>query len=634
MSILERLKSSPIWVINNFESFSIASGLESEKLDFTIVFFKASWRGIGDRHLFLSFIYSMMQSFGQLPDLSDFGYQVISSLDPKRGDRRVTYLAIPIFNGCDRPQKDISNPLVAIEQLPAPPPANSEEYEDEINLKIQELTYLRHPHILSYRDSFILKDNIYLVRDYRCFKSLDDYANLPIEKIEQIAISTLKILVALQERIPPILHRDIRPENLPIDRQFKVYLVGFSIAGVDFTADDPFLAPEVRRGAPFGKGADLYSLGVTILAGFAPGDTPKSSPCDRVASPTENRPALRQITESEMTPWPTWGPSPNSPFGRWLQKLTDPDPKRRYPDAIAALRAIAPAAAVRTPQIQLSHDCLELHASDLTHSVTQTITIGNEMPGTLLEGSWEVAPHPNDPPHTPEAHPWISFKPSHFKSNFFDCQVTVNPRQLSPDACYRRQLILRCNSEPPTYAIALELRTAAAPDITQRHDRREIAAIAALVVGLIVATAFSGKGMTFGTIAATIAIVGNPDVRWGFPRAESHVYYRRDGRSSLPIRGLWVVPIALYIGAIARVSLFDAIATAIAFVSIHIAVSLMHWGREETQIQPKSVNNSLFFGKISQLKSRLSQIRAANAERRLRSIVSYKRRQGRGGGIH
>jgi serine/threonine protein kinase len=634
LSILERLKSSPIWVINNFESFSIASGLESEKLDFTIVFFKASWRGIGDRHLFLSFIYSMMQSFGQLPDLSDFGYHVISSLHPKRGDRRVTYLAIPIFHGCDRPQKDISNPLVAIEQLPAPSPANSEEYENKINLKIQELTYLRHPHILRYRDSFILKDNIYLVRDYRCFKSLDDYANLPIEKIEQIAISILKILVALQERTPPILHRDIRPENLPIDRHFKVYLVGFSIAGVDFTADDPFLAPEVRRGAPFGKGSDLYSLGVTILAGFAPGDTPRSSPGDRRA--------LRQITESEMTPWPTWGPSPNSPFGRWLQKLTDPDPERRYPDAIAALRAIAPAAAVRTPQIQLSHDCLELHASDLTHSVTQTITIGNEMPGTLLEGSWEVAPHPNDPPHTPEAHPWISFKPSHFKSNFFDCQVTVNPRQLSPDECYRRQLILRCNSEPPTYAIALELRTAAAPEITQPRDLREMAAIAVLAVGLIVATVFSGKGMTFGAIAATIAIVGNPDVRWGSPKAESHVYYRRGGRSSLPIRGWWVVPIALYLGAIARVSLFDAIATAIAFVTLHIAVSLMHWGREESQIQPKNLKNLLFVGKSGKLRSKLSQIgasillwrRYAIVEQLPRKIGSFKRRQGRGGGIH
>ncbi|QIZ69443.1 protein kinase domain-containing protein [Oxynema aestuarii] len=597
-------------------------------------FLKASWRGIGDRHLFLSFIYSMMQSFGQLPDLSDFGYQVISSLRPNRGNRRVTYLAIPSFHGCDRPQKDISNPLVAIEKLPAHPPGNSEEYEDKINLKTQELTYLRHPHILRYRDSFILKDNIYLVRDYRCCKSLDDYAGLPIEKIEKIAISILKILVALQERIAPILHRDIRPENLLIDRQFKVYLVGFAIAGVDFTADDPFLAPEVRRGAPFAKGSDLYSLGVTILAGFAPVDLPRSLLGDRLGSPKENRPALKQITQSEITPWPTWGPSPNSPFGRWLQKLTDPDPERRYLDAIAALRAIAPAAAVRTPQIQLSHDRLELHASDLTHSVTQTITIGNEMPGTVLEGSWEVAPHPNDPPHTPEAHPWISFKPSHFKSNFFDCQVTVNPRQLSPDECYRRQLILRCNSEPPTYAIALELRTAAAPDITQPRDRPEMAAIAALVVGLIVATVFSGKGMTFGTIAATIAIVGNPDVRWGFPRAESHVYYRRGGRSSLPIRGWWVVPIALYLGAISRVSLFDAIATAIAFVTLHIAVSLMHWGREESQIKLKRAKNPLFFGKNGELRSKSSKIGAAIAERLPRNIGSFKRRQGRGGGIH
>jgi len=599
-----------------------------------LFFLKASWRGIGDRHLFLSFIYSMMQSFGQLPDLSDFGYQVISSLRPNRGNRRVTYLAIPSFHGCDRPQKDISNPLVAIEKLPAHPPGNSEEYEDKINLKTQELTYLRHPHILRYRDSFILKDNIYLVRDYRCCKSLDDYAGLPIEKIEKIAISILKILVALQERIAPILHRDIRPENLLIDRQFKVYLVGFAIAGVDFTADDPFLAPEVRRGAPFAKGSDLYSLGVTILAGFAPVDLPRSLLGDRLGSPKENRPALKQITQSEITPWPTWGPSPNSPFGRWLQKLTDPDPERRYLDAIAALRAIAPAAAVRTPQIQLSHDRLELHASDLTHSVTQTITIGNEMPGTVLEGSWEVAPHPNDPPHTPEAHPWISFKPSHFKSNFFDCQVTVNPRQLSPDECYRRQLILRCNSEPPTYAIALELRTAATPDITQPRDRPEMAAIAALVVGLIVATVFSGKGMTFGTIAATIAIVGNPDVGWGWPRAESHVYYRRGGRSSLPIRGWWVVPIALYLGAIARVSLFDAIATAIAFVTLHIAVSLMHWGREESQIKLKRAKNPLFFGKNGELRSKLSQIGAAIAERLPRNIGSFKRRQGRGGGIH
>jgi hypothetical protein len=106
---------------------------------------------------------------------------------------------------------------------------------------------------------------------------------------------------------------------------------------------------------------------------------------------------------------------------------------------------------------------LEFKANRLGEKLTQSITIENPIPDTLLEGRWEVAPHPQDPPHTPDNHAWISVTPVQFNRNNIRCQVEADTSKLRADKQYKRQLILHSNAYPASHTLTVKVQTAALP---------------------------------------------------------------------------------------------------------------------------------------------------------------------------
>jgi hypothetical protein len=78
-----------------------------------------------------------------------------------------------------------------------------------------------------------------------------------------------------------------------------------------------------------------------------------------------------------------------------------------------------------------------------------------------------VAPHPNDPPHTPYDHPWIFFDTYKFEGNEVECKITVDSSKLLANRTYHRQIILHANSEPDSHKIAIEVKTARLPQAKQ-----------------------------------------------------------------------------------------------------------------------------------------------------------------------
>jgi len=131
------------------------------------------------------------------------------------------------------------------------------------------------------------------------------------------------------------------------------------------------------------------------------------------------------------------------------------------------LEALKPIYVIRIPEVQLSQSSLKFKASRLRERLIQTITVNNPIPETVLEGSWEVAPHPSDPPHTPQTHAWIKVAPAQFASNRAECRITVDTSQLMADKTYERQILLHTNSTTETYAISVQVQTDAIP-ITAR----------------------------------------------------------------------------------------------------------------------------------------------------------------------
>jgi serine/threonine protein kinase len=200
------------------------------------------------------------------------------------------------------------------------------------------LENLHHPAIPRYFNHFQIDTpsdrKFYLVQELAVGESL---ANL-VEQgwkvsetgVQQIAGEVLQILVYLHSLTPPVIHRDIKPQNLILHRGNHISLVDFSsvqaayrsilTAGSTVVGTFGYMPPEIFQGkAVFAS--DLYSLGATLvflLTRRSPADLPQKRLKLDFRSQT-------QISES---------------FGAWLDKLLAPAVEDRFQSAAQALQAL------------------------------------------------------------------------------------------------------------------------------------------------------------------------------------------------------------------------------------------------------------------------------------------------------
>jgi tetratricopeptide (TPR) repeat protein len=148
-----------------------------------------------------------------------------------------------------------------------------------------------------------------------------------------------------------VVHRDLSPRNLMLDRAGRVVLVDFGIAfRPDGTTESltgslvgtlPYLAPEIIRGRPASARSDLYALGAIayeMLAGFPPFAATK--PEAILDAHLHRRPVRLRSLRPEV----------ESGIDAVLQKLLSKDPDRRYGNAQALLLALDEAQRPRRPR--------------------------------------------------------------------------------------------------------------------------------------------------------------------------------------------------------------------------------------------------------------------------------------------
>ena len=130
-----------------------------------------------------------------------------------------------------------------------------------------------------------------------------------------------------------IIHRDIKPENVLIDRYHRWRLTDFGIAnitgeGKSVGGGTPgFAAPEQLLNEPQGPSTDLFALGAIVsfaLTGVPPfGDGETTTILSR---------QLTQGADFSMLP---------IAIQEWLRLALNPDPERRFPDAMAMKSALS-----------------------------------------------------------------------------------------------------------------------------------------------------------------------------------------------------------------------------------------------------------------------------------------------------
>ncbi|MEC4985239.1 MAG: serine/threonine-protein kinase [Oscillatoria sp. PMC 1068.18] len=382
-----------------------------------------------------------------LPDFSNQGYQLVRELGQNRTNGRVTYEAISL-----RTQQS-----VAIKQfLFAVGDTRWSDY-DTYQREIQVLQGLNHPGIPRYLDSFPTDNGFCLVQEYKNAPSLAVLRSFSPEEIKQIAVSVLEILVYLQNRIPTVIHRDIKPDNILVDDEINVYLVDFGLASIgtgEVTISSVakgtlgFMAPEQLFHRQLTEASDLYGLGATLICLLT--GTKSAEICNLIDD--DYRLNFQHLVPRFSLSWIAW-----------LEKLVQLKVKDRFANAAAALSAVQPVYVIRTPAAELSGLRLDFQAKKLGEKLTQVVEVRNSVPETMLQGMWRVVPHEHDPTPVNSRHSWISLSQPSFQANRWRCRVTVDTRYLQADRVYERDLLLSTNSDSPEQLVKVKLQTAPLP---------------------------------------------------------------------------------------------------------------------------------------------------------------------------
>ena len=202
----------------------------------------------------------------------------------------------------------------------------------------QILSQLNHPAIPRYLDYFQIEtdndNSFYIAQQLAPGKSLAELVEngyyFDESEIRYIAIQILDILIYLHSFTPPVIHRDIKPQNIIRGDNGKVFLVDFGAVadtyhntvtgGSTVVGTFGYMAPEQFRGKAF-PSTDLYGLGTTLLhllTGKCPADLRQKH--------------LKIDFRSQIKVSPK--------FADWLDKILEPIVEDRFPDAGVALAVL------------------------------------------------------------------------------------------------------------------------------------------------------------------------------------------------------------------------------------------------------------------------------------------------------
>ena len=168
--------------------------------------------------------------------------------------------------------------------------SNDEQFVERFRREATHAAGLSHPNIVSIYDRGVAGGSYYIVMEYIEGRTLKELIVTRGPCPVPVAISyTRQILAALRyAHRNGIIHRDIKPHNVLVDREGRVKVADFGIARAgasemteagSIVGTAQYLSPEQARGAPVDESSDLYSTGIVLyelLTGTVPftGETP------------------------------------------------------------------------------------------------------------------------------------------------------------------------------------------------------------------------------------------------------------------------------------------------------------------------------------------------------------------------
>lgn len=323
--------------------------------------------------------------------------------------------------------------------------------------KIHYFQAKNHPAIIRYLGVFSTSDSLFILRDYKKdVVPLSKLTKIRLEEVKTIAIKVLSILKEFQESSPPMIHQNIKPENIFIDKKLNVYLTDFGFSEVStqsvndlsmdhvFSGTEGFIAPEqfIRPT----KASDMYGLGASLICLIT--KTKSEDLYKLLDKKNKYKINFRHLTR---------GLRPD--FVKWLEKMVAPDQRDRFRTANEALEALSPLYVVRYPEVKLNVKNLEFKVNQLGEKQTAIIEVNNPIENTLLRGSWVLGQNAGDGYARGQIHGWIKILPNQFANNQVFCTLTIFTDRLMANQVYERYLILKNNSRSSKIKIPLKIIT-------------------------------------------------------------------------------------------------------------------------------------------------------------------------------
>jgi eukaryotic-like serine/threonine-protein kinase len=194
--------------------------------------------------------------------------------------------------------------------------ANDDQFIERFRREAKNAAALNHPNIVSIYDRGEAEETYYIAMEYLDGRTLKElivgHGPAPINVAIEYARQTLSALRFAHRH--GIVHRDIKPHNVLVDREGRVKVTDFGIARAgtsqmteagSIVGTAQYLSPEQARGGEVDQRSDLYSLGIVLyelVTGQTPfeGDTPVEIAMKHLSTAPRPPSALRKDVPRDL----------------------------------------------------------------------------------------------------------------------------------------------------------------------------------------------------------------------------------------------------------------------------------------------------------------------------------------------
>jgi tRNA A-37 threonylcarbamoyl transferase component Bud32 len=227
--------------------------------------------------------------------------------------------------------------------------ASDSDQLERFRREARSVAQLSHPHIVGVIDAGEDEGRPYIVFEYVAGETLKErirrMGRLPMDEAIAYAIEIARALGNAHSH--QIVHRDVKPQNVLIDAEGSAKVTDFGIARTldqeGLTADGrvlgttDYVSPEQALGHDVNGQSDIYSLGV-VLFEMLTGDVPFHG---------ENQVsvAMKHVRE-DLPDLQSKRPEASATLASVVDRMTDKDLGRRYPDAATVIVDLEEALAI------------------------------------------------------------------------------------------------------------------------------------------------------------------------------------------------------------------------------------------------------------------------------------------------